>query len=122
MNSKRLCPSHRAGRPARAHDALSTNSIGDPVPSCFTNKAEYDKLVEALRGIIHKLHSAPSQLDDLTQEGLFRYWTLSKRSRHSRSWCLEGCKRFLRDFVKRGRSVDTGKHHPEYSLDDPTAL
>jgi len=123
MNSDFLCPLYHAGRSARAHDALSTNSISDEaVPGCFANKAEYDKLVAALRGIIHKLHATPSQIDDLTQEGLVHYWiALQKRPRPSRSWCLKSCDYFLHDLVKHGRSVDTGRHHPDYSLDDPRA-
>src|SRR5690242_14995493 len=74
------------------HAACAPGLPSSDPQSYFTVEAEYHRLLNSLRGLIHNLHARPCDEDDLIQEALLHFWLEQKKHPgHSRSWYIQSC-------------------------------
>jgi RNA polymerase sigma factor (sigma-70 family) len=65
---------------------------------------------ELLCRIIAQVNSDAAWRDDLLQEGMIHLWVLERKRPGQRlSWYLKSCQFHLRDYMAKGRSVDSWK-------------
>jgi RNA polymerase sigma factor (sigma-70 family) len=75
------------------------------------------KILEGLRRIVARLVANSTVHDDLVQEALVHLWAEEHRHPgHSRSWYLQSCQFHLKNYLRKGRSVDSTKRRLESSL------
>jgi RNA polymerase sigma factor (sigma-70 family) len=68
------------------------------------------KILEGLRRIVARLVANSTVHDDLVQEALVHLWAEEHRHPgHSRSWYLQSCQFHLKNYLRKGRSVDSTK-------------
>ena len=64
-----------------------------------------------LQGLVNRLTANKGLHDDMMQEGLIHLWQSGERCPGQRSaWYLQACRFHLQNYLRRGRSVDSGKH------------
>jgi RNA polymerase sigma factor (sigma-70 family) len=75
------------------------------------------KTLDELRRIVARLVANSTVHDDLIQEALVHLWIEEYRHPgHSRSWYLRSCYFHLKNYLRKGRSVDSTKRRLESSL------
>jgi len=64
-----------------------------------------------LHGLVGRLAGNTALQQDMMQEALLHLWQLEeKRPGQSQAWYLQGCRLHLQNYLRLGRSVDSGKH------------
>jgi RNA polymerase sigma factor (sigma-70 family) len=72
-----------------------------------------------LRGVVRRLTQESSLQEDLLQEALIHLWAReTEYPGQSRSWYIQSCRFHLQNLLRKGRSVDSGKHRPTATLHD----
>jgi RNA polymerase sigma factor (sigma-70 family) len=72
-----------------------------------------------LRGMVRRLTAERVLEDDLIQEAIIHLWLREKEHPgQSQSWYIQSCRLHLQNFLRKGRSVDSGKHRPTAALHD----
>lgn len=64
-----------------------------------------------LRGLVRRLAAEPAVREDLFQEAVIHLWQREKEHPgQSQSWYIQSCWLHLQNHLRKGRSVDSGKH------------
>lgn len=72
---------------------------------------ENQKAGEVLGRIAGRMTADATLREDLIQEALIHLWQQEARHPGQKpSWYLQGCRFHLKNYLRRGRSVDSGKH------------
>jgi RNA polymerase sigma factor (sigma-70 family) len=72
-----------------------------------------------LRGVVRRLTQERTLQEDLTQEAIIHLWLREKeRPGQSQSWYIQSCRFYLQNLLRKGRSIDSGKHRPTAALRD----
>ena len=70
-----------------------------------------------LRGLVRRLTTDPALEDDLIQEAIIHLWLREKERPGQRpSWYIQGCRLYLQNYLRKGRSVDGGNRRFSVSL------
>jgi RNA polymerase sigma factor (sigma-70 family) len=80
------------------------------------------RMVACVRDLVHRIVRAPhlsQEREDCMQEACIRFWqAASQKPARSLISCLRECRGFIRDMLKRGKSVDSPKRRwLGYSID-----
>jgi RNA polymerase sigma factor (sigma-70 family) len=73
---------------------------------------EQPGIYDQVNRVVHGITNDPNQVEDLVQEARLQLW-LSKRQgpQQTLSWYLQACRFAVLEYLHRGRSVDSPKHH-----------
>ena len=72
-----------------------------------------------LRGVVRRLTQERTLQEDLIQEAIIHLWLReTERPGQSQSWYIQSCRFYLQNLLRKGRSVDSGKHRPTPTLHD----
>jgi RNA polymerase sigma factor (sigma-70 family) len=72
-----------------------------------------------LRGVVRHLTAERALEDDLIQEAIIHLWLREREyPGQKQSWYIQSCRLHLQNFLRKGRSVDSGKHRPTATLQD----
>jgi len=72
-----------------------------------------------LRGMVRRLTAERALAEDLFQEAVIHLWLREKNSPgQSQSWYIQSCRFYLQNLLRKGRSIDSGKHRPTPTLRD----
>lgn len=84
---------------------MSRQSLSEEVRRMPITDPELQRL---LRTIVRQLAPEPAWHDDLMQEALLHWWRLhQERPNQLPAWYVQGCRFHLRNYLRRGRSVDS---------------
>ncbi len=80
---------------------------------------EQRRTLGLLRGMVRCLAAERAVEEDLIQEAIIHLWLREKEHPgQSQSWYIQSCRLHLQNFLRKGRSVDSGKHRQTDSLRD----
>jgi len=72
---------------------------------------------QVLRRIVFKITADRELHEDLNQEALLHLWLReTERPGQTESWYLQSCRFFLQNYLRNGRSVDSGKRPKTFCL------
>ncbi len=78
---------------------------------------EQDETGRRLREIVKQLTGNTALHEDLIQEAFIHLWLReAERPGQSPAWYMQSCRFHLRNFLRRGRSVDAGRYRQALSL------
>ena len=70
-----------------------------------------------LRGVVRRLTRESILQEDLFQEAVIHLWLREEECPgQSQSWYIQSCRFYLQNLLRKGRSVDSGRHRPTAAL------